>query len=194
MAQKNRNQEARAVLDRLHYREGEAFVLSEFVQIKAQVELEAEEQKIASIFELFRWKYVRRSATSMLLMSLTQFTGAGVIQAYQNLLYKSLSFEGKTLLLISGCYGVMGVIGQALCLWLLADRWPRVRTLGMFFLCLGNSFPNTRNLSRRLYRPGNRTLNPHGPLSNLRRRTKQSRRRCGNSVHLHILRILRPLL
>ncbi|TVY85117.1 MFS glucose transporter mfs1 [Lachnellula suecica] len=118
LAQKNRNVEARAVLERLHYRQGEAFVLSEFVQITAQVELEAEEQKMASVFELFRPQFIRRTATSMLVMSLTQFTGAGVIQVYQGILYKSLSLRA------------------ALCLWLLADKWPRVRTLTVGCLAL----------------------------------------------------------
>ncbi|KAF8846630.1 general substrate transporter [Acephala macrosclerotiorum] len=129
LAQKNRNTEARGVLERLHHDKGEAFILSELVQITAQVEMEAEEKKYHSLFELFVPRYIRRSATSMLLMALTQFTGAGVIQAYQGILYNSLSFSGSTVLLISGCYGIMGVIGQALNLWLVADKWPRVRTL-----------------------------------------------------------------
>lgn len=130
VAQKNRNNEARIVLERLHHSKGEAFILSELVQITAQVEMEAEEQKFHSMFELFIPRYVRRTATSMLLMTLTQLTGAGVIQAYQGILYDSLGFSGSTVLLISGCYGIMGVIGQALNLWLVADKWPRVRTLG----------------------------------------------------------------
>lgn len=167
MAQKNRNQEAKAVLERLHYREGESFVLSEFVQIKAQVELEAEEQKLASIFELFRFKYVRRSATSMLIMSLTQFTGAGVIQAYQNILYKSLSFEGKTVLLISGCYGIMGVIGQALCLWLLADKWPRVRTLGILPSPNPCQYTLLMIFSCWLHSASSRAFHPHGIVGRL---------------------------
>ena len=91
--------------------------------------MELEEQKFFSIFELFAPRYFRRTATAMFLMSLTQFTGAGVIQVYQGLLYKSLSFNGNTVLLISGCYGIMGVFGQALCNSLIADKWPRVRTL-----------------------------------------------------------------
>jgi len=94
--------------------------------------MEAEENKLHSIFELFTRRYARRTATSMLLMSLTQFTGAGVIQVYQGILYKSLGFAGNTVLLISGCYGIMGVIGQALCNLLLADKWPRVRTLSKY--------------------------------------------------------------
>jgi hypothetical protein len=106
-------------------------VQSEFVQISLQVDMEAQEKQTVSYLELFSSRYVRRSATSMLIMSLTQFTGAGVIQAYQGILYSSLSFSGQTSLLISGCYGIMGVIGQTLCQLFIADKWPRVRTLSM---------------------------------------------------------------
>jgi hypothetical protein len=70
--------------------------------------MEAQEKQTVSYLELFSFRYVRRSATSMLIMSLTQFTGAGVIQAYQGILYSSLSFSGQTSLLISGCYGIHG--------------------------------------------------------------------------------------
>jgi hypothetical protein len=63
-------------------------------------------------------------------MSVTQFSGAGVIQVYQGILYKSLSFGGSAVLLISDCYGILGVFGQALCSILLADKWPYVPTLG----------------------------------------------------------------
>lgn len=65
-------------------------------------------------------------------MILTQFSGAFIIQNYQGILYASLGFKDRTALLISGCYGIMGVIGQVLCNWFVADRWPRVRTIGMF--------------------------------------------------------------
>lgn len=118
------------MLEKLHYQEGEAFVLFELRQITAQLEVEYEERKYFSILEPFTRRYIRRTATAMLLMSLTQFTGAGVIQVYQGLLYRSLSFTGNTVLLISGCYGIMGVLGQLGCNLFLADRWPRVRTLG----------------------------------------------------------------
>ncbi len=164
MAQKNRNNETREVLERLHHDKGEAFILSELVQITAQVDMEAEEKKFHSLFELFIPRYVRRTATSMLLMTLTQLTVAGVIQAYQGILYNSLSFSGSTVLLISGCYGIMGVIGQALNLWFVADKWPRVRTLGKLLTSKRHS-PMLIVPSHRVYRPSLRALYSHGSVS-----------------------------
>jgi hypothetical protein len=59
---------------------------------------------------------------------LTKPTG-GVIQNYQSLFYAGLGFEGRTVLLISGCYGFMGVIGQVINMMFVSDKWPRKRTM-----------------------------------------------------------------
>jgi MFS family permease len=65
----------------------------------------------------------------MLLLFGSQIMGSSAIQNYQSLLYSNLGFEGNTVLLITGVYGLMGFIGQLGGLFILADRWPRVRTL-----------------------------------------------------------------
>ncbi|KAH7136946.1 hypothetical protein B0J13DRAFT_677715 [Dactylonectria estremocensis] len=43
--------------------------------------------------------------------------------------YATVGFTGKTSLLFSGIYGMMGIIGQTIYLVVVADRWPRARTL-----------------------------------------------------------------
>jgi hypothetical protein len=65
-----------------------------------------------------------------------QFSGSSVIQNYQSSFYAAVGFTGKTSLLISGIYGIMGVLGQIIYLFIAADRWPRTRTLwvGSIFL------------------------------------------------------------
>ncbi len=62
-------------------------------------------------------------------MQIIIFSGALAIQNYQSLLYASLGFEGRQAILVSGCYGFMGIVGQIINLLFIADRWPRVRTL-----------------------------------------------------------------
>jgi hypothetical protein len=130
--QKDRTDEAYAVIRSLHHREGEDYVLGEMAQMTAQVRMETEEAKNVDWIELFSRRYVRRTATAGYMMCITQLAGAGVIQSYQSLFYEGLGFKGNTILLISGCYGLMGVLGQAVNLLLIADKWPRVRTMGKF--------------------------------------------------------------
>ncbi|KAE9378844.1 MFS general substrate transporter [Stipitochalara longipes BDJ] len=129
LIQKDRGDEAYTVLRRLHQREGEDYVLGEMSQITAQVRMETEEAKQVYVMDLFSRRYIRRTATAAYMMCITQLAGAGVIQSYQSLFYAGLGFKGNTILLISGCYGLMGVIGQGFNLWFIADKWPRVRTM-----------------------------------------------------------------
>ena len=128
--QKDRTDEAYTTIRRLHSRHGEDYVLGEMTQITAQVRMETEEAKNVYVMDLFSRRYIRRTATAGYMMCITQLAGAGVIQSYQSLFYEGLGFQGNTILLISGCYGLMGVIGQGFNLWLIADKWPRVRTMG----------------------------------------------------------------
>ena len=152
MIQKDRGDEAYTILRDLHQRQGEDYVLGEMAQITAQVRMETEEAKQVYVMDLFSRRYIRRTATAgymmcitrkyccavddletsqTLTLEITELAGAGVIQSYQSLFYAGLGFKGNTILLISGCYGLMGVIGQGLNLWFIADKWPRVRTMGM---------------------------------------------------------------
>lgn len=78
---------------------------------------------------MFSRKYVRRTLTAAFIVVQAQLSGAPVIQNYQNIFYAQVGFTGKTSLLISGVYGMMGVIGTVVYLVIVADRWPRARTL-----------------------------------------------------------------
>jgi hypothetical protein len=138
--QKDRTDEAYAVIRSLHHREGEDYVLGEMAQMTAQVRMETEEAKNVDWIELFSRRYVRRTATAGYMMCITQLAGAGVIQSYQSLFYEGLGFKGNTILLISGCYGLMGVFGQGLNLYAIADKWPRVRTMGRFSRAVREDF------------------------------------------------------
>lgn len=132
VVQEDRAEEAYNVIRRLHHGQGEEYVLAEITQITAQVRMETEEAKSVYLLDLFSRRYIRRTATAGYMMCITQLAGAGVIQSYQSLFYEGLGFSGNQILLISGCYGFMGVIGQGVNLWFIADKWPRVRTMGMF--------------------------------------------------------------
>lgn len=78
---------------------------------------------------MFTKQYFRRTAIAAFLVTMGQLSGASVIQNFQTIFYETVGFTGKTSLLISGVYGMMGIIGQALYLIFVADKWPRVRTL-----------------------------------------------------------------
>ncbi|KAL1844011.1 hypothetical protein VTK73DRAFT_2683 [Phialemonium thermophilum] len=117
-------------MTKLHGAEGEDFVAAEMLQITTQVQMETDEARRVYWLELFSRRYLRRTATAAYMMCITQLAGAGVIQSYQSLFYAGLGFGSNTVLLITGIYGIMGVVGQGINLFWVADRWPRVRTMG----------------------------------------------------------------
>jgi len=129
------------VLLSLHGDKGQDFLDQEFVQIHDQIRLEqtAKNQNFMVAFsELFSRRYLRRTATACFILAMGQLSGSTVIQNYQNIFYATVGFTGKTSLLISGVYGIMGVLGQVIYLLFVADKWPRTRTLwiGSIFLCV----------------------------------------------------------
>lgn len=130
MIQKDRNEDAYKVIHKIHGSVGDDFVAAEMLQITSQLRMEAEESKNVYWMEMFSRRYLRRTATAAYMMCITQLAGTGVIQSYQSLFYAGLGFKGNTILLISGVYGLMGVFGQAINLFWISDKWPRVRTMG----------------------------------------------------------------
>jgi hypothetical protein len=72
------------------------------------------------------------------IISMTQLSGASVIQNFQTVFYAAVGFVGRQALLISGAYGMMGVVGQIIYLTIVADKWPRKLTLwsGSVVLCV----------------------------------------------------------
>lgn len=103
------------------------------VEIREQLALEAQQRKNVklghALIELFSAKFIRRTAMSIAVLQVGILSGSLAIQNYQSLLYGALGYTGRTVLLISGCYGFMGVIGQIINLAGVSDKWPRVRTM-----------------------------------------------------------------
>lgn len=66
-----------------------------------------------------------------------QLSGSSVIQNFQSSFYATVGFKGQQALLISGVYGMMGIFGQIFYITVVADKWPRTRTLwtGSLTLC-----------------------------------------------------------
>jgi hypothetical protein len=113
--------------------EDPAFVNRTEIEIREQIAFEQALRSNTSfghgIIELFGKKYIRRTVTAIIVLQLGILSGSLAIQNYQSLLYNALGFTGQKSLLISGFYGLMGIIGQLINLAGVSDRWPRVRTM-----------------------------------------------------------------
>jgi hypothetical protein len=133
VAQKERYEEFDRVLRRLYEDEDEEFFLRSQVEIREQIQLEAAQRSNSSLghalIELFNWKNIRRTAMAIMVMQVGILSGSLAIQNYQGILYGSLGFEGRSIILISGCYGFMGILGQVINNLFVSDKWPRVRTM-----------------------------------------------------------------
>ncbi|EXJ82343.1 hypothetical protein A1O3_06156 [Capronia epimyces CBS 606.96] len=129
LIEQDRLEDAKHSLWKFHGLRGEEYIQREFSEIFAQISFERDQKRRGALVELVSRKYLRRTATAMFILAFCQFSGSGAIQNYQSIMYASLGFKGRTVLLISGCYGVLGPLGQALNFWVVADKWPRTRTL-----------------------------------------------------------------
>ncbi|KAJ3540956.1 hypothetical protein NM208_g4816 [Fusarium decemcellulare] len=133
----DRIEEAKQVLLRLHGgdADGSMLVAQEIIQIQEQLHLEQQQQQgtnwVHALKAMFSRQYVRRTATAAFIVVQSQLSGAPVIQNYQTIFYAMVGFTGRKSLLISGVYGMMAVIGGAIYLLFVADKWPRARTMGV---------------------------------------------------------------
>ena len=130
---RDRHDEARRVLADLHgTADNEDFLDRELLQIQEQIQLEREQGNldwITSLKAMFSRQYIRRTLTAAFILTMGQLSGSSVIQNFQNIFYAQVGFTGRTSLLISGAYGMMGIFGQIFYLLVVADKWPRTRTL-----------------------------------------------------------------
>lgn len=130
---RDRHEEATHVIASLHGTTDNAdFLDRELLQIQEQISLEREQGNldwIMSLKAMFSRQYVRRTLTAAFIVAMGQLSGSSVIQNFQNIFYAQVGFTGRTSLLISGVYGMMGILGQVIYLMVVADRWPRTRTL-----------------------------------------------------------------
>lgn len=129
----DRHDEARRVLANLHGSSStDGFVDRELVEIQGQINLEREQGNLSwtkALRQMFSKQYARRTLTAAFIIAMGQLSGSSVIQNFQGIFYATVGFTGRTALLISGAYGMMGIIGQVIYLVVVADKWPRTRTL-----------------------------------------------------------------
>ncbi|CAG8983450.1 hypothetical protein HYALB_00000619 [Hymenoscyphus albidus] len=133
LAQQERYEEFHENLRRLYSDEDNEFYLRSEIEIREQIRLEAEQRTNASLghalIEIFNRQNIRRTAMAIMVMQVGILSGSLAIQNYQSILYESLGYKGKTVLLISGCYGFMGIIGQIINNLIVSDKLSRVRTM-----------------------------------------------------------------
>ena len=149
---KDRYEEARKVLLRLHpSAEGdEDFADRELFQIRAQINMEKEQGNVAwlqAIKQMLSKQYARRTLLASFIVTMGQLSGSSVIQNFQGIFYETVGFTGNEALLISGVYGMMGIIGQIIYLTVVADRWPRKVTLWSGSLVLATALAICTGLS-----------------------------------------------
>ncbi|KAL5590219.1 hypothetical protein FOBRF1_013776 [Fusarium oxysporum] len=151
---KDRHEDAQRVITMLHAKKGEEFIQREMLEIREQLALEKAQRTSTSWVELFTLRYAKRLLLACFILNMTKLSGGGVIQNYQSLFYAGLGFEGRTVLLISGCYGFMGVIGQVINMAFVSDKWPRKRTMWLGSLVL-TTFLVLLTIMSRFYGDGN---------------------------------------
>ncbi|KAG5751492.1 hypothetical protein H9Q70_005858 [Fusarium xylarioides] len=67
-------------------------------------------------------RYLHRTLMAAFIVPQSQLSGASVIQNFQNTFYAIVGITGRQSLLVSGIYGVMGVIGTIIYLGIVVDR------------------------------------------------------------------------
>lgn len=158
---RDRHDDARDVLAKLHGTADNSnadFLDQELTQIRQQIALERAHGDLGwanALRKMFARQYVRRTLTAAFIVTMGQLSGSSVIQNFQGIFYATVGFTGRTSLLISGAYGMMGILGQVIYLVVVADRWPRTRTLwggslvlsAMIAICMALSaqFGDTEN-------------------------------------------------
>ncbi|KAF4125352.1 putative arabinose efflux permease, MFS family [Geosmithia morbida] len=138
VAMKERYDEAKAVMYSLQAHRGSEVIEAEFAEMCSQIRLEANKKKKSRYTTLFTRQYLRRNLLACLIVNMTKLSGSNIIQNYQSVMYNSLGYEGRTVLLIGGLYGFMAIIGQVINVFFVADHWTRRTTVvtGNYMLAL----------------------------------------------------------
>lgn len=154
---KERFEESKKVMYSLHKGRGPELIEHEYNEMYSQTRLEATLSNKSSVRTLFTRRFMRRTLLGCLIVNMAKLSGSNVIQNYQSLMYKSLGFQGRQVLLITALYGFMAMVGQTISIFTLSDHWPRRRTVLMgqatVLLCLviltpiSKAFPDDHNLS-----------------------------------------------
>ncbi|VUC35347.1 unnamed protein product [Clonostachys rosea] len=129
LVSQERYEDAVKVLYDLHGQKGDEYVQREMVEIREQLALEKAQRRSSSWSELFSLRYARRLLLACFILNMTKLSGSGIVQNYQSLFYAGLGFKGNTILLLSGCYGFMGLFGQIANMLWVSDKWSRTKTM-----------------------------------------------------------------
>lgn len=113
----------------LHEHRGPEFVEREYAEMYSQIRLETANSNKAPLITLFSRRYLRRALLGCLIVNMAKLSGSNVIQNYQSIMYNSLGFKGREVLLITALYGFSALIGQLISIFTLSDHWPRRRTV-----------------------------------------------------------------
>ena len=171
MAQQEQYEVFNNALERLYSDENREFFVRTQIEIREQIRLEAAQRGNRNLghalIELFSRKYIKRTAMAIMVMQVGILSGSLAIQNYQSLLYTSLGFKDRKVILISGFYGFMGIIGQIVNLIGVSDRWSRKNTMCECHLHLPFLITLTQ-IRDRLSRSRNHAHSPHDPLQILR--------------------------
>jgi hypothetical protein len=95
----------------------------------------------APLTEFFTRRYLRRTLLGIFILQMTQLSGSAIVSNYQSLFYSGLGYKGRTVLLLAGIYGFMGVIGQIINLLFISDKWSRRLTVCKLTLPRVDIFP-----------------------------------------------------
>lgn len=138
LASKERHDEAKAVMYKLHTHRGAETIEAEFAEMCQQIQLEKSKKNMANFWTLFTKQYIRRTLLAVLIVNMMKLSGSNVIQNYQSVMYENLGYQGQTVLLIGALYGFMAVVGQIINVFFVADHWTRRTTViqGMSVLAL----------------------------------------------------------
>lgn len=138
LASKERHDEAKKVMYKLHGHRGSETIEAEFAEMCQQIQLEKSKKNMANFWNLFTKQYIRRTLLAILIVNMMKLSGSNIIQNYQSVMYQNLGYKGQTVLLIGALYGFMAVIGQIINVFFVADHWTRRTTViqGMFVLAL----------------------------------------------------------
>lgn len=136
VAKKERYDEAKKVMYLLHGHRGAEVIEREYAEMYDQIQLETQTNRMADFASLFTRKYMRRLLLACLMVNMQKLSGSSIIQNYQSIMYNSLGYEGQTVLLIGAIFGFMGVIGQVINVFCVADHWTRRVTVISGSYCL----------------------------------------------------------
>lgn len=148
LLEKERDDEAMAVIKRLHGNIGEddSFFRAEFSQMRDQIRFEKSVTNIGW-GEIFRTPSNRkRLLLAVLVQVFTQLSGINVVNYFQTDLYKSLGMTGHMPTLLAGVYGLVGPIANVVCLYYV-DTWGRKKTLWITGLCMASDMALVMGLS-----------------------------------------------